>query len=400
MRNKLFFLISISIIARLFSIYLFGAKEISNEWGVMVSIMEDHQMIGFRKIEGEIMPNIFMPPLYPIFLYLIKIFFYNLNYYLITIQLIQLIFSIVSIIYLIKILSEFFSKKIAYIGAYIFALFPLNVYAISQISSVTIQILLIIFYMYYFIKSLKNNTKKNIILLSASSACLILLRGEFFIFYLFTLLFFFLKKKINLIISSLLITLLLISPYIIRNYYIFKVITITKSSGFNLFKGNNPLSKVEGIPMLDDVEKISKDTYEKIKKIKPQPKYDLIIDNLYKEEAIKFIIDNPMRYLKLYISKFFSFLFIDLDSSYPNYYNIFHIFPKILISIPTLLGVLFLINKKNILTFFAIYYLLSGFIFSIFFILPRYNLALLPIQVTLTCYFLQNLPKKNLYKYF
>jgi hypothetical protein len=240
-------------------------------------------------------------------------------------------------------------------------------------------------------KSLKNNSKKNIILFSVSSACLILLRGQFFIFYIFTLLFFFFKKKINLIISSLVITILLISPYIVRNYYIFEVITITKSGGFNLFKGNNPLSKVEGIPMLDDVEKISKDTYEKIKKIKPQPKYDLIIDNLYKKEAIKFIIDNPFRYFKLFIAKIFSFLFIDLNSSYPNYYNIFHIIPKILISIPTLIGILLLINKKDILTFFAFYYLLSGFIFSIFFILPRYNLALLPIQVILTCYFLQKI---------
>jgi len=391
MKNKLFFLISISIIVRLLSIYLFGAKEISNEWGVMVSIMEEHQMIGFRKIEGEIMPNIFMPPLYPVFLYLVKIFFFNINYYLLTIQLMQLLFSIVSILYLIKILSECFSKKMTYIGAYIFALFPLNVYAISQISSVTLQILLIIFYIFYFIKSLKNNSKKNIILFSVSSACLILLRGEFFIFYIFTLLFFFFKKKINLIISSLVITILLISPYIVRNYYIFEVITITKSGGFNLFKGNNPLSKVEGIPMLDDVEKISKDTYEKIKKIKPQPKYDLIIDNLYKKEAIKFIIDNPFRYFKLFITKIFSFLFIDLNSSYPNYYNIFHIIPKILISIPTFIGILLLINKKDILTFFAFYYLLSGFIFSIFFILPRYNLALLPIQVILTCYFLQKI---------
>ena len=391
MKNKLFFLISISIIVRLLSIYLFGAKEISNEWGVMVSIMEEHQMIGFRKIEGEIMPNIFMPPLYPIFLYLIKIFFLNLNYYLLTIQLMQLLFSIVSILYLIKILSEYFSKKITYIGAYIFALFPLNVYAIAQISSVTLQILLIIFYIFYFIKSLKNNSKKNIILFSVSSACLILLRGEFFIFYIFTLLFFFFKKKINLIISSLVITILLISPYIVRNYYIFEVITITKSGGFNLFKGNNPLSKAEGIPMLDDVEKISKDTYEKIKKIKPQPKYDLIIDNLYKKEAIKFIIDDPFRYFKLFITKIFSFLFIDLNSSYPNYYNIFHIIPKILISIPTFIGILLLINKKDILTFFAFYYLLSGFIFSIFFILPRYNLALLPIQVILTCHFLQKI---------
>lgn len=388
MNNKLICLIIISIITRIFSIYLFGAKEISNEWGVMVSVMEENQMIGFRKVEGEIMPNIFMPPLYPIFLFLVKKLFSNLNYYLLTIQFIQLIFSIIGLIYLIKILSNFFSEKISYIGAYIFALFPLNVYAISQISSVTLQILLMIFYMYYFIKSLKISSKKNIILFSLFSACLILLRGEFFVFYFFTLFYFFLKKKIHLIISSFIITLLLISPYLIRNYLIFEVITVTKSAGFNLFKGNNPLSKAEGIPMLDDVEKISKETHEKIKKIKPQDKYDLIIDGLYKEEAIKFIMDNPIRYAQLYIIKLISFIFFDFNSSYPNYYNIFHLLPKIIISISSLIGVFLTFKSKDVLKFFALYYLLNGFLLSIFFILPRYSLALLPIQIILTCYLL------------
>ena len=388
MNNKLIYLIIISIITRIFSIYLFGAKEISNEWGVMVSIMEENQMIGFRKVEGEIMPNIFMPPLYPIFLFLVKKLLSNFDYYLLSIQFIQLMFSIIGVIYLIKILSNFFSEKISYIGAYIFALFPLNVYAISQISSVTLQILLIIFYIYYFIKSLKISSKKNIILFSLFSACLILLRGEFYVFYFFTLFYFFLKKKIHLIISSFIITLLLISPYLIRNYLIFEVITITKSAGFNLFKGNNPLSKAEGIPMLDDVEKISKETHEKIKKIKPQDKYDLVIDNLYKEEAIKFIKDNPFRYAKLYIIKLFSFIFFDFNASTPNYYNIFHLLPKIIISISTLFGVFLTFKKKSPLRFFALYYLFNCFLLSIFFILPRYSLALLPIQIILTCYFL------------
>lgn len=388
MNNKLIYLIIISIVTRIFSIYLFGAKEISNEWGVMVSVMEENQMIGFRKVEGEIMPNIFMPPLYPIFLFLVKKLFSNLNYYLLSIQFIQLIFSIIGLIYLIKILSNFFSEKISFIGAYIFSLFPVNVYAISQISSVTLQILLTIFYIYYFIKSLKISSKKNIILFSLFSACLILLRGEFFVFYFFTLFYFLLQKKFHLIISSFIITLLLISPYLIRNYLIFKVITVTKSSGFNLFKGNNALSKAEGIPMLDDVEKISKETHEKIKKIKPQDKYDLIIDNLYKEEAIKFIIDNPIRYVKLYIIKLFSFIFFDFNASYPNYYNIFHLLPKIIISISSLTGVFLIFKKKSVLRFFALYYLLNGLLLSIFFILPRYSLALLPIQIILTCYLL------------
>jgi hypothetical protein len=396
MKNPLYLLVIITILTRLFCIYIFKATEISNEWGVMVSIIEKNHIIGFREIDGEVMPSIFMPPLYPIFLYLIKIFFNNLDYYLLTIQFIQLLFSIVSTVYIIKILSKFFSTKVTYIGGYIFSLFPLNIYGVSQISSITMQIFLTTIYFYTFLQLLKAISKKNIILLSLSSALLILLRGEFFIFYIYSLIFFIFKKKIKIFIAILSFTTLLISPYIIRNYSIFETVTITKSSGFNLFKGNNPTSNVEGSPMLnlDDINKISKETYEKAIKIKKQPKYDLIIDNLYKEEAINFIKSDPIRYIKLYIAKLFSFIFIDLNSTYPNYYNFFHTVPKILISISTLMGIFFLINKKNLLNFFSLYYLLNAFIFSIFFILPRYSLALLPLQIILSCAFIDKINKR------
>ena len=42
------------------------------------------------------------------------------------------------------------------------------------------------------------------------------------------------------------ISLLTTSPYLVRNYINFEKITITKSFGYNLWKGNNVDSSVEG----------------------------------------------------------------------------------------------------------------------------------------------------------
>ena len=69
------------------------------------------------------------------------------------------------------------------------------------------------------------------------------------------------------------------------------------------------------------------------------------------EEALNFIKRDPLRYIKLYIAKLFSFIFLDLNSSYPNYYNFLHTVPKILISISSLMGIFFLINKKSMIKF-------------------------------------------------
>ena len=39
----------------------------------------------------------------------------------------------------------------------------------------------------------------------------------------------------------------MVSPYLVRNYFQFNTLTITKSLGYNLLKGNNPDFKVEEI---------------------------------------------------------------------------------------------------------------------------------------------------------
>ena len=400
MRNKLIIL-SVIIISRLLSIYYFGVTEesyvkSSNEWGVLVSILEKYHIFGFRTVDQEVLPTIFMPPLYPIFLYFIKSLTPNLSAYILTVQLLQTLFSIISTFYILKILSIFFSKKISYIGTWIFILFPANIFAVSQISSITIQILLIILFSYYFIKIIKTEQNKYLIFFSISAALLVFLRGEFFLFYLFSIFFILLKKKIKVVIASFLITIFLVSPYLIRNYKIFGIITVTKSAGFNLFKGNNPRSTVEGSPMLnlEDIKKLSPETYEKAIKIKKQERYDLIIDNLYKEDAVKFILDDPLRYIKLYFLKLFAFIFFDNNSTYPNYYNPFHIIPKIFISTTTVIGIILIINKKSLLNFFSLYYFLNALVFSIFFILPRYSLSLLPIQIILTSILIEKIDKQ------
>ena len=220
------------------------------------------------------------------------------------------------------------------------------------------------------------------------SAALILLRGEFIAFYILTLLYYFLNKKdLKFILSSFLITLILVSPYLIRNYKTFGVITIAKAEGYDLWKGNNPRAKVEGYSGEIISEKLKND----IKELQPSKDYDIKIDQLFKNQAISYISENPLYYIKLYFKKFFAFLFFDISSSYPKYYNPLHLIPKIILSITTIIGIFLSFRKENFLTYLSIYYFFSISLFSIFFILPRYSLFLLPIQIILSTYALKKL---------
>ena len=120
--------------------------------------------------------------------------------------------------------------------------------------------------------------------------------------------------------------------------------------------------------------------------------YDIKMDKIYKVEAIKNISTEPYRYLKLYIKKFFSFMFFDKDSSRSNYFNPFHILPKIILSLASFFGLIYLFrSKKNEINYFGYFYVYNIALFSIFFILPRYSLMLLPAQIVLICFLIQKL---------
>ena len=190
-------------------------------------------------------------------------------------------------------------------------------------------------------------------------------------------------------------TILIISPYLYRNYSIFNVLTITKSSGYNLLKGNHPRTKVEGTGMFLKIEKVIpevKDALEQLKSLGPTKSYDLLQDQVLMDQALIFIKSEPLKYISLYFKKFFAFMFVDLNSSYPNYYSIFHIAPKIILAVGSFLGILITLSLKiNIYNYVALFYLANISLFSIFFILPRYSLSLLTIQIILSLLFLKKI---------
>ena len=223
------------------------------------------------------------------------------------------------------------------------------------------------------------------------SGLLMLLRGEFILLFFLSLIYLFLfYKNINIrnILFILLISFLVMSPYLYRNITELNTFSITKSMGFNLWKGNNPNSNVEG-----DLKRavnehgpsnFSGELKDKIDNVVVDKRYDINIDNLFLKEALHNIKNQPGRYFLLYLKKVFSFLFFDLNSSYSNYYNPIHLFPLIIISISSFFGMLISLKENKSFKFIIMLYLLNIFLFSLFFILPRYNLIILPMQIILT----------------
>ena len=397
----LIFLFLFSFLIRIPVIFIFGDTRLDNEWGIIVNNLTDYGKFSLVNFGDFFVPSLFMPPLYAFYLYFFKIFHFNNEIYIQVVLFSQIILSSFSVVIFYNINKLFFSNKICILGTLIFSLFPLHIYACAQISSIILQSFLMITFFYFFLKTMKKNNLYNICFLSLASGLLILLRGEFIALFLLSILYLALFIKINLksILIIILLTFVVISPYLMRNIIVLDTITITKSIGFNLWKGNNQQTDVEGknyiYGSIFDQEDL--DLREQINKVPEDKYYEINLDKVFLSEGIKNINNDPIKYFVLYLKKILSFLFIDLNSSNPYYYHPLHYLPVLFISITSIIGII--LSKKNSyqINFLILFFIVNVAIVSVFFILPRYKLAIIPLQIIFSNIFFEYI-KKNFFK--
>jgi len=373
-------LVLFSAVIRIPIILIYGDTSLENEWDILVNNLINHGTLALKNFDGFLLPNLWMPPLYAYYIYFFSFFNLENQNFILLILSSQILLSSISVGVFYKINKIFFSEKISLFGALFFSLFPLYVYACAQISSISLHIFLAILFYYFFFQIIKRGNFFSIVIFALIAGLLILTRREFIGILVLSSFFLFLfykipKKNILLIV---LITMVTISPYLIRNILIFDKIIIQEGLGYNVWKANNPNAKVEGSTVIDDnlqkqIDKVAKDKFYRINE-----------DKIFFNEGIKYIIEEPKRYLILYLKKIASFLFIDIDSSEPHYYNHFHYIPVLLIGITSLLGIFFSDKKSYKLNYLILVFFFYVITFSFFAILPRYKLAVIPLQIIFT----------------
>ena len=103
------------ILLRLLAMYFYADQTLMDEWYEIIRNLTGDNTAGKKIFATRIVndvpvPNFFMPPAYPFFIYSIKLVFGNIFLTEIVI-LFQIIFSVISIYFLYKILLNFFKKN-------------------------------------------------------------------------------------------------------------------------------------------------------------------------------------------------------------------------------------------------------------------------------------------------
>tara|TARA_Y100000590_G_C15624662_1_gene978894 strand:- start:208 stop:1440 length:1233 start_codon:yes stop_codon:yes gene_type:complete len=393
--TTLIFLFLLSFISRIPVIFMFGDQELDHEWKFLVYNLVEHGQLVYKTFEnGFLLPNIWMPPLYAFYLYLFTFLKLETQNFILLILISQILIASISILIFYKINRFFFSEKTSFLSSIIFSLFPLHLYAGSQISSISLQVFLTIVFLFLFIKITKNKNLFNFSFFAFVGGLLILLRGEFWAIYIISIvyLYFFLKINLKNIFIITLITLITVSPYLSRNYIIFNKFTVLESFGYNLWKGNHPYAKENSI--VEGSEITNENLLKEINKIKIDKFYRINFDSLFLEHAINNIKSDPLGHMIFVIKKGLSFIFISFSSVDEKYWNPLNFIPLFIIGFTSLVGIFLSDKKSPLFNYLILLFLVNIAIFSTVSIMPRYNLIILPLQIIFTSVLFEHIKLK------
>ena len=384
-----------SFLIRIPVVIFYGDTNLEYEWKTLVDNLVEYKQLAWKDCEfsysttkvcldeGFLLPNLWMPPLYVYYLYLFKFIGLQDQNYILLILSTQILLASLSVVVFYEINKIFFSKKLSLFSSIIFSIFPLHVYASSQISSISLQTFLTILFIYLFFRILNYKKFSSILYFAFCAGLLILLRGEFYVILFLTLVYlFFLKLEIKKILMVVIITSITISPYLIRNVLIFDKFTMMKSFGYNLWKGNHPHAMENSLVVGSEI--VSED-FQKKRELVPRDKFlRFNLDKIFFEEAVKNFKDEPAGHIVLVLKKAASFLLIDFNSPASDYYNPLHYLPVLAVGITSLIGVGASYKKTRKFNYFILILFAYVFIFSTVSILPRYKLIILPMQLIFT----------------
>jgi len=392
-KNFIIILLFFSILKFIIAI-IYGDHSYEMEWGIIVKNLLNDFSFSYHEIEGQKIPTAYMPPLYGYIIYLVSIFGFS---EFITVKIVlffQCLFSGISTIFFYKILLKMFNERYSISFSLIYFLIPINFYSATQVSSVSFQISIFIFFLYYYLNA---QTNFQFIILGIFSGLAILIRGEFWFLFLILTFYKIIISKINLtkLFFLIFITSLIISPTIIRNYFVFDKFVLTQSSGYNLWRGNSLSKNINGENVeTNEIERKKNEIKNKLFELNEIEKYEIYLDKLYFNIAKLNILNNPIEYVGHYINKFFAYSFFNFFSNYPNYFHPLIVLPEIIISLFGILGILQNIFSKKInyeLLIITLFYLV---IIPVFFVLPRYKLFIFPMYVIFSCYLFTFLSNK------
>jgi len=319
------------------------------DFTIAQNIVKYHQFSEFINLGG----TAFKLPVYP---YLISFFIWLLGEKgLVGVAIFQALLSFFSPILIFRILKIFSQENIGLLAGFFFLFSPAYFLYSASIEATNIFIfLLLLWFLLYFRVWFGNNIEvKNIIIFGSLTTLLFLTQVVIVPLALIMILALFTFKKINfgkfLILAFTCI--ILYSPWVIRNYYVFNQIVLSKTPAWqNIYYGFTPNGQ-----LLDDLKLIPMEHDNNIYQMRDEID-ELKMEKIYKNEVAKATQWKPYFFIKKALSNIFCLYYVPPKYFYDNSFSLF-IGRKvyvIIVNLLSLISLFFLYKKSKLLLWFSL----------------------------------------------
>ncbi len=385
--NKIIIIYTIAVILRIITVLLFADKNY---------IFFEPYVIGKNLADGlgytfgwygkvPLQPTALFPPIYTLFIASILSIFKNPD----TIFIVQSFLNAACVFPAYILGSYIKDKNTGLISSLLVAAFPQMVFVPAKLVSENFFIPLfgVTIYSYISIREKIFGHNMRLIFYGILVGLLTLTKSIGILLLITAILDIFLKgNKIKYSIKHSLFILIaflsIMTPWMIRNTIELGYPIMTRTGlGFNLWRGNHQGASGTGrvSPWLT-IEKAM--SYEYKNYIQQNlPENELEIDNFYKNEALRFIRKNPIKFTWLSLKRLIYFLTID-----PTHYltrNVIYIASYIFLMIFGISGIISMVKKKRWNAYFTMTIVSFIVVYSVVMVLPRYRL---PLTWLLLCF--------------
>ena len=326
----------------------------------------------------------FVSPLYPIIC--IIVYFFTGHSFL-AIFLLQAMVSAFTCIIIFWIGKEIFGRNTGLLSAAVVALHPGFIIYSTKLHPFVFDTFFICLVAWFLIKTKHCNSWINQLKLGVSFGLGVLTRGT--LFFLIPFCWLWLRRRSRgKFVFFIIITAIIISPWLTRNYLIYKKVMLLSGASNFFWRGNNPLASgtalsVSGKAMLEDDKGMNALVYGKS---------ELEQNRIYWGEGIKFMKNKPIKFILLNFKKFFYFWwFAPTTGSEYSYdwlriYKVYY-FALVLFSIFGLISLKGLTDKCRFDAFMLIVLMLGIAVAqSIFYVETRHRWAIEPLLIIFSMY--------------
>lgn len=343
-KKFLFSFVAIGIVLRLASVGILGQEQQNTwEYGTIAKNLANDKGYSFyyfvgNDIESEYSsskspaPSAYMAPGYVLTLYLFETVSPD-EYFKHLVTLFNLFIFTITILLIFNFTSWLTNEKTALFGVIIYSLVPEFIYTTYSLGATQIYhfFIISIFYLALVHKS-KSET-----FLAVVFGIAILFRFELILLLVLFAAYYIFKKSIKKSLLLIIIPTLFLSPWVYRNYIVFEeFIPTSTTGGLNLFRGNNDVI-IGGWHNFETLEKVRNYTGDK-------DKIEIYLNQMYMEEAVRYINEDYLRTAANFSKKFFFFWVLNPNEDEST--NIIYFVPWFLLLSLSIIG-LYKCRKKN-----------------------------------------------------